>query len=176
MKERAIQAVAVWLAGGILRWLERRAKRRKKPVVPSGFIRSSETAFTAKLVTHYFPAPCSIVREKGLSCSIEGGSLDAHGNTIWNRTTLEDFRAGRGDYVTVAMDPERRDLQGMYLRSPVFPGILFRVMDVGGFGRGRGTDWVDIATSNAEKARTETLRDIAFYVFRSPEIIPVKAK
>jgi len=54
-----------------------------------------------------------------------------YGNQIWNKTTMEDYKDGKGDYVTVAMDKDS-PLQKQYLSSPDFPGVVFKVMDTGG--------------------------------------------
>lgn len=148
--------------GIIKNWFRKRREKRNRPTEPNPEPGADRWEFTPELVTFYYPAPCPKTESENLSCKVEGGALDAHGNTIWGKTTLEDFLEGKGDWVTVAMDPERRDLQGVYLESDSFPGVIFRVMDVGGFGRGRGTRWVDIATRDPEKAKTGTRRGVTF--------------
>ena len=78
----------------------------------------------------------------GLSAKTEGGPLDAHGNMILGRSTMEDYAEGRGNYVTVAMDIAS-DWQGKYLISAAYPGVVFKVMDNGDHGNHKtGRDWV----------------------------------
>jgi hypothetical protein len=102
--------------------------------------------------------------EHGLSASIEGGPNDAHGQRILGRTTMEDYQAGRGNYVTVAMD-KATDWQNQYLASKQFPGVVFRVRDNGGYGNNRtGRNWIDIAYTNPQMAKRSKIRNVEFYV------------
>ena len=90
-------------------------------------------------VTAYRPGG---TRAMGLSAKTEGGPLDAHGNMILGRSTMEDYAEGRGNYVTVAMDIAS-DWQGKYLISAAYPGVVFKVMDNGDHGNHKtGRDWV----------------------------------
>ena len=93
----------------------------------------------------------------------EGGPLDQHGNQILGKTTMEDYAARRGDYVTVAMD-KQSDWQGKFLRSPAYPGIVFKVSDTGSYGKGKGKDWIDIAWTDPAKARNYKKANTLFEV------------
>ena len=105
----------------------------------------------------------------GLSAKVEGGVKDAHGNVILGKTTMEDFHAGRGPYVTVAMD-KTSDWQGKYLISSKYPGVVFRVMDNGGYGNNKtGRNWIDIAWTDPERAKAGTQRNLDFQVVSATE-------
>lgn len=125
---------------------------------PISSTRASE-AHTVARITAYRPGG---TREMGVNPKIEGGPLDAHGNMILGKSTMEDYAEGRGNYVTVAMDKES-DWQGKYLISAAYPGVVFKVMDNGGYGNGKtGRDWVDIAWKDPEMAKRFTRRNITF--------------
>lgn len=127
--------------------------------------------FTAGEQTVYWPGPKSEAKKYGLSGAVEGGTKDAHGNVIWGNTTYEDYLEGKGDYVTVAMDIESDPFkQKAYLTSPQHPGVVFRVMDNGGYGNGRtGTGWVDIAFKDPQKALTNKQRNVEFNIISKAE-------
>ena len=98
----------------------------------------------------------------GLSRTMEGGNVDAHGEPILGRTTVEDYQAGNGDYVTVAMD-KNSSWQNQFLSSPNFPGTVFRVRDNGGYGNNKtGENWIDVAFSDPQKAKSMMLRGVPF--------------
>ena len=89
----------------------------------------------------------------GVDPEIEGGDVDAHGNPILGRSTMEDYLEGNAEYVTVAMD-KASSWQGQYLESPNYPGVPLKVMDNGGFAEQQtGNGWVDIAFRDPEMAR-----------------------
>lgn len=95
--------------------------------------------------------------------------MDAYGNQIWGKTTMEDYLAGNGDYVTVAMDKES-SLQKKYLKSDAYPGVVFKVMDTGGYGNGKkGNDWVDIAWKDPQKAKETIKKGVTFVVISEEE-------
>lgn len=116
-------------------------------------------AHTVAKITAYRPGG---TREMGVSPKVEGGPLDAHGNMILGNSTMEDYAEGRGNYVTVAMD-KKSDWQGKYLISAAYPGVVFKVMDNGGFGNNKtGRDWIDIAWKDPAMARRFMQRGITF--------------
>jgi hypothetical protein len=113
-------------------------------IIPTG---GPSSTHLVREVTAYRPGGRSV----GLS-KIEGPDKDAHGAPILGRTTMEDYKAGRGHYVTVAMDI-RSPWQNQYLYSPQFPGVVFRVRDNGSYGNYRtGVNWIDIAFKDPAKA------------------------
>jgi hypothetical protein len=98
----------------------------------------------------------------GLSQGIEGGINDAHDTPILGRTTMEDYQAGRGGYVTVAMD-KNSSWQNQFLKSPAFRDTVFRVRDNGGYGNGKtGENWIDIAYTDPRKAKSMMLHGVLF--------------
>ena len=116
-------------------------------------------AHNVGIVTAYRPGGDASM---GLSKKVEGPDLDAHDQPILGRTTVEDYQAGRGDYVTVAMDINSQ-WQDQFLSSPSFPGTVFRVRDNGGYGNGKTKEnWVDIAYTDPQKAASVLLRGIPF--------------
>jgi hypothetical protein len=116
---------------------------------------------TVAEVTAYRPGA---TRAMGLSPTVEGGPDDAHGQRILGKTTMEDYAAGKGNYVTVAMD-KKSPWQNKYLASPQYPGVVFRVRDNGGYGNNRtGLNWIDIAWTDAEKAKASKQRNVEFQV------------
>ena len=111
------------------------------------------------IVTAYRPGGGASM---GLNAGIEGADLDAHDTPILGRTTVEDYIDGRGDYVTVAMD-KNSSWQGQFLSSPNFPGMVFQVRDNGGYGNGKtGENWIDIAYTDPQKAKSMLLRGVPF--------------
>src|SRR5262245_6172592 len=128
---------------------------------PPGFVPLDEQDdyYPVSLVTAYRPGADW---EMGLDPEIEGRDEDAHGNPILGRSTMEDYLDGRADYVTVAMD-RNSSWQGQYLESPHYPGVVFKVMDNGGFGNERtGNSWVDIAVRDPLPAREMKNQNIPF--------------
>lgn len=122
-------------------------------------------SFTPRESTAYWPGPKSEAKKYGLSGTMEGGEKDAHGNKIWGNTTYEDYLAGKGDYVTIAMDKNSPEFRNKaYMTSPDFPGVLFRVMDTGSYGNGRGRGWVDIAFRDPRKAKMFKSENVRFNV------------
>lgn len=136
-----------------------------------------KTPIVVKEVTSYWPGSKSQASDHGLSGAVEGGEKDAHGNVIYGNTTFEDYQSGRGDYVTVAMDKDNPLAKGKsYLTSPQFPGVVFRVMDNGGYGNGKtGTNWIDIAYKDPEKAKSQKLRNVQFQVVTASEAEKISA-
>jgi hypothetical protein len=133
------------------------AQRQTYPAVDSHVVRE---------VTAYRPGGGASM---GLSAKVEGGPDDAHGQRILGRTTMEDYAAGRGDYVTVAMD-KNSDWQNQYLVSDQYPGVVFRVRDNGGYGNARtGRNWIDIAYTSAAAAKRNKLRDVEFRVVNAAD-------
>jgi hypothetical protein len=99
-----------------------------------------------------------------LSAKMEGGIYDAHGNVILGRTTMEDYLAGRGPYVTVAIN-KSSDWQGKFFVSPAYPDVVFKVMDNGGYGNNKtGRNWIDIAWANPQRAKDFVKRNVRFQV------------
>ena len=123
---------------------------------------STGDANTVGMITSYRPGG---TRAMGLSPTVEGGPLDAHGNRILGNTTMEDYHAGRGPgYVTVAMD-KTSSWQGKYLASPAYPNVVFKVMDNGGYGNNKTKEnWIDIAWTDPEMAKRFTKRNVPFKV------------
>ena len=116
-------------------------------------------AHNVGIVTAYRPGGDASM---GLSPTVEGGNVDAHGEPILGRTTMEDYAQGNGDYVTVAMD-KNSSWQNQFLSSPNFPGTVFRVRDNGGYGNNKtGENWVDVAFSDPQKAKSMLLRGVPF--------------
>jgi len=121
---------------------------------------------TVAKVTAYRPGGTYAM---GVNPKVEGGPMDAHGNMILGNSTMEDYAEGRGNYVTVAMDKES-DWQGKYLISAAYPGVVFKVMDNGGYGNGKtGRDWIDIAWKDPAMARKFTQRNITFEAIERQE-------
>lgn len=90
------------------------------------------------------------------SSAMEGGYVDRQGKKL---NTLQDFLAGKADYVSVAMDKNEKIPYGTKLRIPELEKkygkpIEFRVVDTGGAFTGKGTSRIDICTAN-EKASTD---------------------
>ncbi len=88
--------------------------------------------------------------------AMEGGFVDRKGAKL---NTLQDFLAGKADYVSVAMDKNEKIPYGTKLRIPELEKkygkpIEFRVVDTGGAFTGKGTGRIDICTAN-EKASTD---------------------
>ncbi len=132
-------------------------------------------SFKVAKVTHYWPGPKKDAAKHGLKGSMEGGMKDRHGNDIWGQSTLEDYFEGKGPgYVTVAMD-RNSPMQGRYLASPAFPGVVFRVMDTGEAGDGKGNSWVDVATRTPEKAAKLTKHNLTFTPISEQQAIEIAA-
>lgn len=88
--------------------------------------------------------------------AMEGGFVDRQGKKL---NTLQDFLAGKADYVSVAMDKNQKIPYGTKLRIPELEkkygkAIEFRVVDTGGAFTGKGNSRIDICTAN-EKASTD---------------------
>jgi len=91
------------------------------------------------------------------SSALEGGYVDKKGKKL---NTLQDFLAGKADYVSVAMDDKAGIPYGAKLRIPELEKkygkpIDFRVVDTGGAFGGKGNSRIDICTAN-EKASTDS--------------------
>lgn len=98
--------------------------------------------------TGYYPA----------NNSMEGGFLDRKGAKL---RTLQQFLAGRADYVSVAMDSKAfaygqrlriKELDAKYGKS-----IIFRVVDTGGAFRNKGKTRIDICTANRSASLDPTI-------------------
>ena len=145
---------------------------------PPGFVLPDELEdyYPVNLVTAYRPGGDWSM---GVDPEIEGQDLDAHGNPILGRSTMEDYLEGNAEYVTVAMD-KASSWQGQYLESPNYPGVPLKVMDNGGFGNNKtGNGWVDIAFRDPEMARNFTAQDVPFRPIseeRAKEMVSSRAK
>ncbi|MBS2040305.1 hypothetical protein JST97_35285 [bacterium] len=89
--------------------------------------------------------------------AMEGGYVDRKGKKL---NTLQDFLAGKADYVSVAMDKNENIPYGTKLRIPELEKkygrpIEFRVVDTGGAFTGKGNSRIDICTAN-QKASTDS--------------------
>lgn len=128
--------------------------------------------YPVSVVTAYRPGGDESM---GLDSSIEGPDLDAHDTPILGKTTMEDYAAWRGDYVTVAMDKASR-LQDRFMKSSHFPGVAFRVRDNGPYGNDRAGDgWVDIAWTDPQAANNLLLRDVPFQPISDTEAAHIAA-
>jgi 3D (Asp-Asp-Asp) domain-containing protein len=89
---------------------------------------------------------------------IEGGFTDRRGAPLH---TLQDYLAGRADYVSVAMDTTAFPY-GTHVRIPELEAeygqeIDFRVVDTGGAFRGKGTSRIDICTASRHDSLDATI-------------------
>jgi 3D (Asp-Asp-Asp) domain-containing protein len=98
--------------------------------------------------TGYYPA----------NNSMEGGFLDRKGAKL---RTLQQFLAGRAEYVSVAMDtkafPYGQRLRIKELEAKYGRKIIFRVVDTGGAFRGKGRTRIDICTANRTASLDSTI-------------------
>lgn len=93
------------------------------------------------------------------SSALEGGYVDRRGKKL---NTLQDFLAGRADYVSVAMDKNMKIPYGKKLRIPELEKkygrpIEFRVVDTGGAFTGKGTSRIDICTASKKDSLDPTV-------------------
>lgn len=91
--------------------------------------------------------------------ALEGGFVDRQGKKL---NTLQDFLAGKADYVSVAMDKNQNIPYGTKLRIPELEkkygkAIEFRVVDTGGAFTGKGNSRIDICTANAKASTDPTI-------------------
>jgi|GEM_PF-6948942 len=90
--------------------------------------------------------------------AMEGGSKDRIGNEL---ITLQDYLAGRGSYVSVAMDtktfPYGTQLCIPELEQKYGKQIVFKVVDTGSAFTGQGTSRIDICTANQSAAGDSTI-------------------
>lgn len=90
--------------------------------------------------------------------AMEGGFYDMIGNPL---VTLQDYLAGRGQYVSVAMDkhtfPYGTELCIPELEQKYGRQISFRVVDTGSAFYGKGTTRIDICTANASASTDSTV-------------------
>ena len=121
------------------------------PVGPSqpvdNFTPASGTRYNAR-GTGYYPD----------SSALEGGFVDRQDKPL---RTLQDFLAGRSNYVSVAMDSKAFPY-GTKLRIPELEAkygrqIEFRVVDTGGAFVGKGTSRIDICTANKAASLDPTI-------------------
>lgn len=121
------------------------------PVGPSqpvdNFTPASGTKYNAR-GTGYYPD----------SSALEGGFVDRQDKPL---RTLQDFLAGRSNYVSVAMDSKAFPY-GTKLRIPELEAkygrqIEFRVVDTGGAFVGKGTSRIDICTANKAASLDPTI-------------------
>ena len=89
---------------------------------------------------------------------LEGGFVDRRDQPL---RTLQDFLAGRANYVSVAMDSKAFPY-GTRLRIPELEAkygrqIEFRVVDTGGAFVGKGTSRIDICTANKAASLDATI-------------------
>lgn len=98
--------------------------------------------------TGYYPA----------NNSLEGGFLDRRGAKL---RTLQQFLAGRADYVSVAMDtrafPYGQRLRIKELEQKYGRPIVFRVVDTGGAFRGKGRTRIDVCVANRTASLDSTI-------------------
>lgn len=108
---------------------------------------SSGDTFTAK-GTGYYPS----------SSAMEGGFVDRKGAKL---RTLQQFLAGKAEYVSVAMDTKAfgygqhlriKELEAKYDRT-----IDFRVVDTGGAFKGKGRTRIDVCTGSAKDSVDSTI-------------------
>lgn len=98
--------------------------------------------------TGYYPA----------NNSMEGGFLDRKGAKL---RTLQQFLAGRAEYVSVAMDtkafPYGQRLRIKELEAKYGRKIVFRVVDTGGAFRGKGRSRIDVCVANRSASLDSTI-------------------
>ncbi|CAN0175841.1 unnamed protein product, partial [Phaeothamnion confervicola] len=90
---------------------------------------------------------------------MEGGFNDRKGHKLH---TLQDFLAGKADYVSVAMDnkagiPYGSKLQIPQLEEKYGRPIEFRVVDTGGAFKGKGHSRIDICTADRRASLDPTI-------------------
>lgn len=91
--------------------------------------------------------------------AMEGGYVDRKGAKL---RTLQDFLAGKADYVSVAMDKNMNIPYGTKLRIPELEkkygrSIEFRVVDTGGAFTGKGNSRIDICTGSKKDSLDSTI-------------------
>lgn len=111
--------------------------------IPGRVSQYSERFETEK--TGYFPD----------DSEMEGGFSDRSGRPL---KTLQDYVAGRADYVSVAMDSQQFGY-GTVVRIPDVEEaygkcILFKVVDTGGRFEGAGSSKIDICNANESDANS----------------------
>lgn len=98
--------------------------------------------------TGYYPA----------NNSMEGGFLDRKGAKL---RTLQQFLAGRADYVSVAMDSKAfaygQRLRIKELEAKYGKKIIFRVVDTGGAFRNKGRARIDVCVANRSASLDSTI-------------------
>lgn len=90
---------------------------------------------------------------------LEGGFKDKIGKPL---RTLEDYLAGKADYVSVAMDNKAGFKYGQQLRIPELEQkygkkIPFKIVDTGGAFFGKGTGRIDICVANEKASRNSVI-------------------
>ncbi len=89
---------------------------------------------------------------------LEGGFKDRKGKPL---RTLQQFLAGKAEYVSVAMDtkafPYGQRLRIKELEKKYGKKIVFRVVDTGGAFRGKGTSRIDVCVANLSASRDATI-------------------
>ena len=90
--------------------------------------------------------------------AMEGGPKDRLGTEL---ITLQDYLAGKGSYVSVAMDtnsfPYGSELCIPEMEQKYGRQIVFKVVDTGSAFRGTGTTRIDICTANQTAAKDGTI-------------------
>ena len=89
---------------------------------------------------------------------LEGGFVDRKGAKL---RTLQDYLAGKVDYVSVAMDSKAFPY-GTKIRIPELEKkygrpIEFRVVDTGGAFKGKGTSRIDVCVANHRASLDPTI-------------------
>mgnify|MGYP001612446826 FL=1 len=111
--------------------------------------------------TGYYPA----------NTAMEGGFYDRIGNPL---KTLQDYLAGRVDYVSVAMDqhtfPYGTELCIPELEQRYGRQIIFKVVDTGSAFTGMGTSRIDISTANTQASYDNTVNGSLTLVSSVPEM------
>ena len=100
---------------------------------------------------------------------LEGGFVDRMGQPLH---TLQDFRAGKAQFVSVAMDVDNGAPYGTRLTIDEFPGVVFRVVDTGDAFIGKGTSRVDIATADRKASLDPTVNGQLHLTFAIPLPVP----
>ena len=99
--------------------------------------------------------------------ALEGGFKDRRGIKL---NTLQDFLAGKADYVSVAMDPQLAIPYGAVVKIPEIEAdrgktIEFRVVDTGGAFKGKGYTRIDICTANRHESLDPTINGALTLIF-----------
>lgn len=126
------------------------ASKASSTAASSSSVPTGSPSKTAKATgTGYYPD----------NSAMEGGYVDRKGAKL---RTLQDFLAGKADYVSVAMDKNMKIPYGTKLRIPELEKkygrpIEFRVVDTGGAFTGKGNSRIDICTASKKDSLDSTI-------------------